>query len=146
MKVILLKDVAKVGKIHSIVNVADGYAMNVLIPQGKAILATPDKVKQYETLQKQKAASHDAQLEKQRSLFATLQEKGITMSLSADKTGHLYKKVDAGMIVRACAEAGLLLEKNHIHLAEPFHITGAYTVAIDAPWGKGSLPITISAS
>lgn len=146
MKVILLKDVAKVGKIHSIVNVADGYAMNVLIPQGKAVLATPDKVKQYEVLQKQKAASHSAQLEKQRALFEAMRTEGLTVVLSADKTGHLYKKVDAGMVARLCADAGLPLEKTHIHLKEPLHAVGTHSVSIDAPWGKGVMPIIISAS
>jgi large subunit ribosomal protein L9 len=145
MKVILLKDVAKVGKIHSIVNVADGYAMNVLIPQGKAVLATPDKVKQYETLQKQKTASHEAHKEKQKTLFTTLAEKGMTVTLSTDKTGHLYKKVDAAMLARLCTEAGLELDKGHIRLAKPLSAAGSYAVAIDAPWGKGTLPLVIQA-
>ncbi len=51
MKVILLKDVPKVGHRHEVKNIADGFARNMLFPKGLAEVATPDAVRRVHKLQ-----------------------------------------------------------------------------------------------
>ena len=60
MKVIFLKDVAKVGQHGTMKDVSDGYALNFLIPRGLAIQATPDKVAAHLAAQKREGEAHAA--------------------------------------------------------------------------------------
>ncbi|WP_289754005.1 50S ribosomal protein L9, partial [Faecalibaculum rodentium] len=64
MKVILLKDVKKVGKADELKEVSDGYARNFLIPKGLALAASPANLKAYEQ-EMQKRAANEAELKKQ---------------------------------------------------------------------------------
>lgn len=93
MKVLMTKDVKGVGQRGAIVEVSDGYALNSLIPGGKAVQATPEKIaqhnKQMEAASFEKA-KHDAETA---TKLRTIDGKRIVIKAKANEKGHLFRKV-----------------------------------------------------
>ncbi len=98
MQVILLKDVAKVGKRDSIVNVADGYALNFLIPRGLAQEAIASNLKESEARKTARQASVQARGAQFERLAKKLAEEKISLKVRANEKGHLYEHVTAEKI------------------------------------------------
>jgi large subunit ribosomal protein L9 len=104
MKVLLIKDVYKLGHAGDVKKVADGYGRNYLIPQGLAVLATPGAVKQAEHIRKQ-AAVERAILNKEMSGVADIiSDLVLTFPAKAGETGKLYGSVTTQMIADAIKE------------------------------------------
>jgi len=104
MKVLLIKDVYKLGHAGDVKKVADGYGRNYLLPQGLAVLATPGAVKQAEHIRKQ-AAVERAILNKEMSGVAEIiSDLVLTFPAKAGETGKLYGSVTTQMIADAIQE------------------------------------------
>jgi len=131
MKVLLLRDHAKLGKAGTIKNVADGYARNFLIPRGLAVLATGGALKQAETIRK-------AEDKRQAQLFAEAQAVAnqltgttLTFRTLAGETGKLYGSITAHDITQAIQrEKGIEVDKRKVELREPLRTLGTHTVPI----------------
>jgi len=131
MKVLLLRDHAKLGKAGTVKNVADGYARNYLIPRGLAVLATGGALKQAETIRK-------AEEKRQASLFAEAQAVAnqltgttLTFRALAGETGKLYGSITANDIVEAIQrEKGIEVDKRKVELREPLRSLGTHAVPI----------------
>ena len=99
MKVLLLKDVYKLGHAGDVKKVADGYGRNFLLPQGLAALATPGALKAVETI-KERAAIERAVLNKEMSGVAELiNDAELQFFSKAGETGKLYGSITTQMIV-----------------------------------------------
>ena len=125
MKVILIKDVKKLGTIGEIKEVSDGYARNYLIPQGLALEATATRLKetQEKDLKKQK------QKGKEEAAARILQEKleGKTVKLMARTGGSdkLFGAITAKEIAEALQkEYGAKIDRKKIELKEPIKHLG----------------------
>ena len=131
MKVLLLRDHAKLGKAGTIKNVADGYARNFLIPRGLAVLATGGALKQAETIRKAED-KRQAQLTAEAQAVAN-QLTGTTLIFRtlAGETGKLYGSITAHDITEAIQrEKGIEVDKRKVELREPLRTLGTHTVPI----------------
>jgi large subunit ribosomal protein L9 len=131
MEVILLQDVARLGRAGDVCKVAPGFARNHLIPKGLAVLATGGALSQLE--QRQKAeARREKTLEAEAKELASKLE-GITLTIYA-KTGEkerLYGSVTTGDIAQALEEeTGIEVDRRKIELEEPIRQLGIYTIPI----------------
>ncbi len=106
MKIILQKDVAKVGKRGEIKDVSDGYGRNFLILQGLALLATPDAIKKVAQDQQSKKAQKEKLHEEFHRLRAALMERGIVIVKSADEKGKLYAAVSGKEVWEGLSKLG----------------------------------------
>ncbi|HOV06226.1 MAG TPA: 50S ribosomal protein L9 [Anaerolineaceae bacterium] len=99
MKVLLLKDVYKLGHAGDIKKVADGYGRNFLLPQGLAVLATPGALKTVEKI-REKASLERAQLNQEMSGIAErLENFELQFFSKAGETGKLYGSITTQMVV-----------------------------------------------
>ena len=98
MKVLLLKDVYKLGRAGDVKKVAAGYGRNYLIPQGMAVMATPDAVKMAERIRV--SADKERQVLNQELSGVADQINGmvLTFAARASETGRLYGSVNNNMI------------------------------------------------
>lgn len=140
MKVILLKDVPGVGSKGAIKNVTDGYALNKLIPNKMAELATPAVIKKAETKHAEDEARRAAQ-EKEWAAFAE-QLKSMTLVLraNASEQGHLYKKIGGEEIAQHLRERGINVHEKSVHPKMPIKQIGSWPVEIQL----GERAVTIS--
>ena len=130
MKVLLLKDVYKLGRAGDVKRVADGYGRNYLLPQGMAILATPAALKMTERI-KAKANIQRAIVNQEMDAIAK-QLIGLTLQFpaKASETGKLYGSVTTQMIADA------IKEKSDVEIArrqidtQPLRALGEYKVPI----------------
>ncbi len=144
MKVILLKDVPKVGRKLEAVEVADGYANNYLFPKELAERATQAKLDELEKRREALRAEDDARLEDIREKLSQLADRALTITVKADDQGHLFKKVRAADIVDALAEElELTLPEEAILLDEPIHEVGSYDVELDAAGEKATVKVEV---
>jgi large subunit ribosomal protein L9 len=131
MEVILLEDVARLGRAGEVCKVAPGFARNHLIPKGLAVQATQGALKQLEQ-RRQAEARREKELETEARKLASKLE-GLTLTIFA-KTGEkdrLYGSVTTGDIVRALEEEiGTEVDRRKIELEEPIRQLGIYTVPI----------------
>jgi len=134
MKVILQKDVKGKGKAGEMVNVADGYARNFLLPQKLAVLATPENVtlmKKNEKERLRKLAEDKAKAtelsEKLKDVLVTISAKGG--DTSGDGTSKLFGSITSKEISEELQKQhGLEIEKNKIVQDEPIKTFGSYEV------------------
>ncbi len=129
-KIILKETIDSLGIIGSEVTVADGYARNYLLPQQKAVLATPQNRKIIE----QDRAKFDLQIAKERKIAEEMAEKleGISCTISAkvSEEDRLYGSVTVRNIIDALKKQEITVEKRMILLKETIKSLGTFKVPI----------------
>jgi large subunit ribosomal protein L9 len=130
MKIILLDDVAKVGRRGEVRDVSDGFARNFLIPKKLALSASAGNLKNLEHIkQQQDAKAHrikdDAQGLQQRIEALTYEERR-----QASEEGKLFGSVTSQHLVDFLERHGIKIERRRIHLDEPIKTLGETTVPI----------------
>ncbi|MCL9972130.1 MAG: 50S ribosomal protein L9 [Candidatus Pacebacteria bacterium] len=144
MKVILITDVKKVGQRGSVVDVADGYAMNVLIPQKKALPATADNLKRHEKGVAEAKGRADQSAAKAREILADLRGKTLSISAKASETGTLFKSLHESDITAAVlAQWGVTLPESALTLEHPIKQKGTYTVPIELEGSSVTLTLEV---
>jgi large subunit ribosomal protein L9 len=145
MKVVFLKDVARVGQRHEIKNVADGYAINYLFKNKLAEPATEEKIKNIEA---QKEAAAEAQRKEDEVLdkkILSLKGKTITLSVKATEKGGLFKSITVKDIAKAIlGEHSLQIPEDSILLANPLKTTGEHKIALQSKNQKSDITLVIS--
>ncbi len=133
MKIILLKDVAKVGKKYDIKEISDGYALNLLIPKGLAVAATADVVKRIEL---EKARDEGERKVHEELLIKNLKElEGATITLTEkmNDKGHLFAGINKLEIVQAIQkQTRLQIDPEYIVLDKPLKEAGVTPVQVKA--------------
>lgn len=130
MKVLLIKDVYKLGRAGDVKRVADGYGRNYLIPQGLAVLATPGTLKQAAYI-REKANEQRSILNQEMGAIASKLD-GIWLSFGAraSETGKLYGSVTNQMIAEALTEkVGVEISRRQID-SQPLRNLGTYKVGV----------------
>jgi large subunit ribosomal protein L9 len=126
MKVLLLKDVYKLGRAGDSKKVADGYGRNFLLPQGLAVLATAGALRQVENI-RSKATSKRAALNlEMASVAEVLKGAYVTFANRAGETGKLYGSVTPQMIVDALNKKYNLQLDRHSLETEPLRMLGEF--------------------
>ncbi len=130
MKVILKETINSLGIIGSEVTVANGYARNYLLPQEKAVLATPQNRRKMEN----DRAKFEIQIAKERKLAEEMAQKleGIVCQVSAkvSEEDRLYGSVTARDIINALAAQDIVVEKRMLILKDPLKTIGSFKVPI----------------
>jgi large subunit ribosomal protein L9 len=131
MKIVLQKEVEKLGVPGDVVSVADGYARNYLIPKGFAAPATKGSAKNAERLRR----THDQKVEKAvleaREAASKLTAVPLTVTAKAGEEGKLFGSVTAADIAKELeARTGATVDRRTVHLAEPIRTVGTHEVTI----------------
>ena len=130
MKIILKETIESLGIIGSEVTVANGYARNYLLPQNKAVLATPQNRK----LMEQDKAKFDIQIAKEKGMAEEIAKKleGVVCKIAAkvSEEDRLYGSISTRNIADALASQNIEVEKKMILLNEPIKSIGTFNVPI----------------
>ncbi len=130
MKVILMRDVAKLGKRFSIAEVPDGYALNKLIPSGMAQAATAENVKKITSQKEKQTANKISEVSEFIEAVKALKEKPVEIKVEANAQDHLFKSVKASDIAQALASAGHAIPVVAIKLEEPIKALGEFQIPV----------------
>lgn len=131
MRVILQKEVDRLGRPGDLVQVSDGYARNYLIPRGFAAPATKGALRHAERVR----AGHEERIRRQRveaeALAARLAKTPVRISVQAGEDGRLFGQVTAHHIAEALGEqVGERLDHRKVHLDDPIRSVGAHQVRL----------------
>lgn len=144
MKVILTKDVARLGRKSEVKDVPSGHALNFLIPRKFAIIATDEQLKRLGEERKQ----HDAQKEHAEDVFreacSTLAQKRIPYPVDANEKGHLFKGVNVDDIVLHLEKnEHITIAKQSVLLAHPIKELGIHEIPLSFAGSKGLLTLEV---
>jgi large subunit ribosomal protein L9 len=130
MKVLLIKDVYKLGRAGDVKKVADGYGRNFLIPQGMAVLATPGAMKTAEKI-RAKAAERRSLLNEEMSVVAEgLKKLQLSFGARAGETGKLYGSITSQEVADAIqAKTGIQVKRQQLDM-QPLRMLGEHTIRV----------------
>ena len=130
MKVMLIKDVYKLGRAGDVKKVADGYGRNFLIPQGLAVLATPGALKQIEKIKSQAEIRRTSQNEELKDLAGQVDGVALDFIVKAGETGKLYGSITTQDVATALTEkVRFEIKRQHVDM-QPIREIGEYTAHI----------------
>ena len=130
MKVILNKDVDKIGKAGTLVQVKEGFARNFLFPHHLAEPATDNNLKKLEEA-RQLNAAHLAKIKAESlELKKRLSALSLTIAALTQSGEKLYGSIHAHDISEALKDKGFVIEKSTIDLAEPIKALGLYEIGV----------------
>jgi large subunit ribosomal protein L9 len=130
MKVLLIKDVYKLGRAGEVKKVADGYGRNFLMPQGLAVLATAGAMKQIEKIRSQAEIRRSAQNDELKDIAAQFQGVSLTFPAKAGETGKLYGSITTQDVATALAEKVRFEVKRQQVDMQPIRTLGEFTAHI----------------
>ena len=130
VKVILIKDVDKLGEIGDEVEVKDGYARNFLIPRKLAVNSTKGAVRILEQKKREKERREKQLIEECRALAVKIEAASCTISMEAGEEDKLFGSVTSEMISESLREEGIEVDKKQIVLEEPLKALGVYGVEV----------------
>ena len=118
MEVILLEKVANLGDLGDKVAIKAGYGRNYLVPQGKAIAATAEKIKEFEARRAKLEKAAAEKLTTANSRAKALAKLEIVISHKAGEEGKLFGSVGTQNIADAITEAGAKVEKHEVRMPD----------------------------
>ena len=131
MKIILRRDIEKLGKSGEIVNVKDGFARNYLFPREFAFVATPSAIRRVESANKSKEVSNDKIMQDAMILSEQLSSLQLQIPMKVGDANQLYASVNTNMIASKLAELGFTtIEKGNIILEETIKTLGLFDVKV----------------
>jgi large subunit ribosomal protein L9 len=130
MKVILLKDIKKLGKKYEVKEVKSGYGRNYLIPQGLAKVATPENLKWAKERQKIEARKAEEELGKIGKLASEIDGLEVEVRVKVGDEGQLFEKISAQKISKRLKEMGYAIARTQIDLAEPIKELGEFPIKV----------------
>lgn len=146
MKIILLKDVAKVGRKYDIKDVAEGYALNMLIPRGLARVATKDAIAKVEQLKANDLTNKKIQEELLLKNLEIIKNLKIELKEKANEKGHLFAGVTKEMIWKeVTSNSRLNIDLDSIKLNKPLKEVGEHKIVLEAMGKKAEFIVSISA-
>ncbi|QGG96870.1 50S ribosomal protein L9 [Actinomarinicola tropica] len=129
MKLVLRSDVDGVGKKGDVVDVADGYGRNFLVPKGLAFVATAGAAQQAASMRRSRDVKDAAARAAAQEIASTLVPTVITISAKAGGEGKLFGSVTTADVAEAVqSQTGIEIDRRQIHLDEPIKTTGTHTV------------------
>lgn len=146
MKVILLKDVPNVGRKYEVKDLAEGFAINMLIPRKQAVVATTAALKRVEKEVTQALEDKKIQdtllakeLEKLSSLIITVKEK-------ANEKGHLFAGIKKEeLIAKIKAQTNLTISEEHVLMEKPIKEVGEFVIPLKVGDKRGSVQLIVEA-
>jgi large subunit ribosomal protein L9 len=130
MKVMLIKDVYKLGRAGDVKRVADGYGRNYLLPQGLAVLATPGALKQIERIRSQAEIRRTEQNQELKGLADQIEGVVLTFAAKAGETGKLYGSITTQSVADALQEKIRYEIKRHQIDMQPIRNLGEFTANV----------------
>jgi large subunit ribosomal protein L9 len=131
MKIILQKPVDKLGAPGDIVEVADGYARNYLMPRGMAVKATKGGVNHVESLKRAHSVRTNKAKAEAEQTASRLMSASITVKAHAGEEGKLFGSVTASDLADAIEQqAGLRVDRHDVHVTEPIRSVGTHEVRV----------------
>ncbi len=130
IQLLLIHNVEHLGKQGDIVEVKRGFALNYLLPQGLATVATDHHTRMVDKHREKLRAIELEKLGEYRDLADELGKQSITIEANANDEGHLYGSVGPHEIVDSLKAAGFNLAQDQIRLEGPLKELGLYTVKV----------------
>ncbi len=131
MKIILLKDANRVGKRYDIKDVADGFALNSLIPLGIAIAATASNIKVVETKKKQDGMMKEEFKKEFEYALTKLPEGKLHIAGKVNEKGHLFAGINKQQVIEEFKkETSVLLSEDHFKLEKPIKEIGEHKIPV----------------
>lgn len=143
MKVILLQDVAKIGRRFDVVEVPSGYGMNKLIPQGMAKPATPENMKAINAQSAKTEADRAASDELFGAIVTSLKEVTLEIAVEANEEGRMFQALKVDTIVVAVKEATQHdVSESQVVIKTPIKEIGEHTIELTS--GDISQSVTVN--
>lgn len=130
VEVVLRESVKKLGKIGQVVRVRSGYARNFLLPQQKAMRASPENLKIFENQRAELEALNLKKLEDAKELAMALEGYMLTLVRQAGEGGQLYGSITAKDIESAFQAQKIAVRKEHVVLATPLKTLGVHVLKL----------------
>lgn len=131
MKLILIDDVDPLGKKGEVVDVADGYARNYLLPRKKAIKATEGAIRTADELRRAREEADRQAKESAERVATQLVGTRVVIAAQAGDEGKLYGSVGITDVVEGIHKfTGVELDRKTIHLSEPIREIGLHEIQV----------------
>jgi large subunit ribosomal protein L9 len=118
MEVILLEKIANLGDLGEKVNIKAGYGRNYLIPQGKAVAATEEKIKEFEARRAELEKQAAEKLAAAQTRAEAIEKLDITITHKAGEEGKLFGSIGTHDIAEAITSAGAAVEKSEVRMPD----------------------------
>ena len=130
MEIILKKEVANLGHADDIVKVKSGYALNYLIPQGYAILATESAKKQHAETVRQRAHKEAKFIADAEALAAKIAAVTVKVAAKVSENGKIYGSVTTAQLAETLVAAGVEVDKKDITILSSVKELGEYEAEV----------------
>jgi large subunit ribosomal protein L9 len=129
-QLLLQEDVESLGKKGEIVTAKPGFIRNFLLPQGLAVVASPNTLRKQQKLKLEREKQALVDRKESEELAAKILEITLEIKVKVDPEGHMYGSVSAGDIAALFQEKGLPIEKKHILVTRPIKTTGSHALSL----------------
>lgn len=131
MNVILLDKVENLGDIGDLVTVKPGYGRNFLLPSGKASLATPANIKEFEARRADLENQLAEEMASAKARAELVQGMELVITANVGPEGKLFGSVGPIDITDACEKVGVEIARSEVRMPDgPIHEVGDYTVGL----------------
>jgi large subunit ribosomal protein L9 len=142
MEILLLQDVANVGKKNDLLVVGDGFALNFLLPRRLALVATPVVRRRFAESIRKRAEEREKEKSARANAAGALSGKSLTFSKKVTKTGKLYAAITEKILADALRqEHKISVDQKDIEIGLPIKAVGSYVVQIR--FGDTSAPLKV---
>ena len=133
MKVILIKDIEKLGKKYEIKEISSGYARNYLIPKKLAVQATDKLLKWVETKKEEQEKKAEEKLEKVTNSVSEIDGLEVEIPVKVGEEDQLFERINQQRISEALKGLGYEIKKTQIELEKPLQEIGEFPVKLKFP-------------